>query len=132
MGGGGVGSGGSGWEVSGVGVGLGRLLTLDLENAFHTISHRSFLVELYQCPALHPIISLVEMIYSWDSTVNRFTQLNRQPCTPLSPCKREYDKVMILLAYFLFNLAIGIPSRLLRSGAAFSLRYKPSLMMEIM
>jgi hypothetical protein len=48
------------------------LLTLDLENAFNTISRRSFLAELYNNPDLHPIIQLVEMTYSRDSTVYYF------------------------------------------------------------
>jgi hypothetical protein len=40
-----------------------NLLSLDLENAFNTISRRSFFAELYKNPNLHPIIPLVEMIY---------------------------------------------------------------------
>jgi hypothetical protein len=49
-----------------------NLLSMDLENAFTTISRRSYLTELYTNPDLHPIIPLVEMIYSWDSTVYHF------------------------------------------------------------
>jgi hypothetical protein len=45
------------------------LLSLGLENALITISRRSFLAELYKNSNLHPIIPLVEMIYSRDSTV---------------------------------------------------------------
>jgi hypothetical protein len=48
------------------------LLSLDLENAFNTISRRSFLAKLYKNPDLYPIIPLVEMIYSRDSTVYYF------------------------------------------------------------
>jgi hypothetical protein len=33
---------------------------LDLENAFNTISRRSFLAELYKNRDLHPIIPLVD------------------------------------------------------------------------
>jgi hypothetical protein len=43
-----------------------------MENAFNTISRRSFLTELYKNPELHPIIPLVDMIYSRDSTVYHF------------------------------------------------------------
>jgi hypothetical protein len=32
-----------------------NLLSLDLENAFNTISRRNFLAELYKNPDLHPI-----------------------------------------------------------------------------
>jgi hypothetical protein len=49
-----------------------NLLSLDLKSAFNTISRRSFLVELYKNPDLHPIIQLVEMIYSRESTVYYF------------------------------------------------------------
>jgi hypothetical protein len=45
---------------------------VDLENAFHTISRRSFLADLYKNHDLHLIIPLVEMIYSRDSTVYYF------------------------------------------------------------
>jgi hypothetical protein len=51
------------------------LLSLDMENAINTISRRSFLAELYknpELPDLHPIITLVEMICSRDSTVYHF------------------------------------------------------------
>jgi hypothetical protein len=48
------------------------LLSLDLENAFNTISRRGFLAELYNNPNLHPIIPLAEMIYSRHSTVYYF------------------------------------------------------------
>jgi hypothetical protein len=44
------------------------LLSLDLENAFNTISRRSFLAELYKNHDLYPIFPLVEMICSRDST----------------------------------------------------------------
>jgi hypothetical protein len=47
--------------------------SLDLENAFNTISRRSFLAELYKNHDLHPIIPLVEMMYSSrESTVYYF------------------------------------------------------------
>jgi hypothetical protein len=49
-----------------------NLPSLDLENAFNTISRRSFLAELYKNPDLHPIIPLVEMIYSRDSAAYYF------------------------------------------------------------
>jgi hypothetical protein len=45
------------------------LLSLD---PFNTISRRIFLAELYKNPDLHPIIPLVEMIHSRDSTVYYF------------------------------------------------------------
>jgi hypothetical protein len=48
------------------------LLSLDMESAFNTISRRSFLAELYKNHDLHPIIPLLEMIYSRDSTVYYF------------------------------------------------------------
>jgi hypothetical protein len=48
------------------------LLSLDPENAFNTISRRSFLAELYNTLVFYPIPSLVEMIYSRDSTVYYF------------------------------------------------------------
>jgi hypothetical protein len=40
-----------------------NFLSLEPENAFNTISCRSFLAELYKNRDLHPIIPLVEMIY---------------------------------------------------------------------
>jgi hypothetical protein len=43
-----------------------------MENAFNTISYRSFLAELYKNPDFHPIMPLVERIYSRDSTVCYF------------------------------------------------------------
>jgi hypothetical protein len=48
------------------------LLSLNPENAFNTIPRRSFLAELYKNPDLHPIIPLVEMIYTRDSPVYYF------------------------------------------------------------
>jgi hypothetical protein len=48
------------------------LLSLDLENAYNTIYRRSFLAELYKNLDLHPIIPLVDMIYSRDYTVYCF------------------------------------------------------------
>jgi hypothetical protein len=48
------------------------LLSLDLEKAFNTVSRRSFLAEFFKNPNMHPIIPLVEMIYSRDSTVYYF------------------------------------------------------------
>jgi hypothetical protein len=50
------------------------LLSLDKENAFNTISRRSFLAQWYKNPvgSLHPIIPLAEMIYSRDSAVYYF------------------------------------------------------------
>jgi hypothetical protein len=49
-----------------------NLLSLDLENAVNIISHLSFLVELCKRPDLHPIIPLVEIIYSRGSNVYCF------------------------------------------------------------
>jgi hypothetical protein len=43
-----------------------------MENVFNAISRRSFLAELHKHPDLHPIIPLVEMIYSRDSNVYNF------------------------------------------------------------
>jgi hypothetical protein len=45
------------------------LLSLDLENAFSTISRLSFLAEINKYHARHPVIPLVEIIYSRDSIV---------------------------------------------------------------
>jgi hypothetical protein len=45
---------------------------LDMEKVFNTISRRSFLEELYKNHELHPIIPLVEILYSWDSTMYYF------------------------------------------------------------
>jgi hypothetical protein len=47
-------------------------INLDLENAFNTISRRSFFEELYKNPDLHPIVLLVEMIYSRDDSTVLF------------------------------------------------------------
>jgi hypothetical protein len=47
-------------------------MVLELENTLNTISRRSFLAELYKDPDLHPIIPLVDMIYSRDSKMCYF------------------------------------------------------------
>jgi hypothetical protein len=43
-----------------------------MEKVFNTISRRSFLEELYKNHELHPIIPLVEILYSLDSTMHYF------------------------------------------------------------
>jgi hypothetical protein len=92
------------------------LLSLDLKNTFNTISRRSFLAELYKNPNLHPIIPLIEMIYSRDSTVYYFDPNNASHMhgTVLSRTGvRQGD----FLGPLLFTLAISTPSRILGSGA---------------
>jgi hypothetical protein len=43
-----------------------NLLSLDMENAFNTISHRSFLAKCNKNPNLQSIIPLVEIVYTPD------------------------------------------------------------------
>jgi hypothetical protein len=98
---------------------------LDLENAFNTISRRSSLAELYKNPDLHPIVQLVEMIFT-GLTVYNFdpddasllygaiqSRAGVQQGDPRGP--------------LLFNLAINTPSGVLGSGAMIHRRPKPSL-----
>jgi hypothetical protein len=72
---------------------------LGIENAFNTISRLSFLAELYKNPDLQPIIPLLEMIYSRDSTVYHFDP------NDASRVSDKGDHSWPLL----FNLAIGTP-----------------------
>jgi hypothetical protein len=84
------------------------LLSLDMENAFNTISRRSFLAELYKNPDLHPIIPLVDMIYSRDSTVYHFGPNDASILHGTVQSRtgvRQGDPLGLLL----FNLAISTP-----------------------
>jgi hypothetical protein len=86
------------------------LLSLDQENAFNTISRRSFLAELYKNPDLHPIIPLVEMIYSRDSTVYYFDP-NDASLLHGTVQSRTGVRQGDPLGPLLFNLAIRTPLR---------------------
>jgi hypothetical protein len=79
-----------------------------LENAFNTISGRSFLAELYNNPDLHPIIPLVEMTYSRDSTVYHFNPNDASLLYGRFSLVRVSDKD-IPHGVLLFNLAISTP-----------------------
>jgi hypothetical protein len=81
-----------------------------LENAFNTISRRNFLAELYKNLNLHPIIPLVEMIYSRDSTVYYFDPNDASLMHGTVQSRmgvRQGDP----LGPLLFNLAISTPLR---------------------
>jgi hypothetical protein len=104
------------------------LLSLDLENAFNIISRRSFLAELYKNPGLHPIIPLVEMTYSRDSTVYYFDPNDASLLYGTVQSRtgvRQGDP----LGPLLFDLAISNPSGILGNDAGIHRRSKPSLTM---
>jgi hypothetical protein len=84
------------------------LLSLDHENAFKTISRRSFLSGLYKNRDLHPIIPMVEMIYSRDSTVYYFDP-NDASLLHGTVQSRTYVRQRDPLGPLLFNLAIINP-----------------------
>jgi hypothetical protein len=86
------------------------LLSLDLENAFNTTSRRNFLTELYKNHDLHPIIPLVEMIYSGDSTVYYFDP-NDASLLHGTVQSRTGVRQGGPLGPLLFNLAISTPLR---------------------
>jgi hypothetical protein len=92
---------------------------LDLENAFDTISRRSFLAELYKNPDMHPIIPLVEMIYSRDSAVYYFDHNDASLLHGTGVRHEDF------LGPLLFNLAISTPSGILGNSARTQRRSKP-------
>jgi hypothetical protein len=93
-----------------------------MENAFNTISRRSFLAELYKNPHLHPIIPLVEMIYYFDPNDASFLHGTVQSRTGV----RQGD----LLGPLLLNLAICTPSGRLENGARIRRPSKSFLTLE--
>jgi hypothetical protein len=99
-----------------------------MENAFDTISRRSFLAELYNNPDLHPIIPLVEMIYSRDSTVYYFDP-NVASLLHVTVQYRTGVRQGDPLGPLLFNFAISTPSGILENGAKIQRRSKPFLTM---
>jgi hypothetical protein len=82
---------------------------LDLEHAFNTISRRSFLAELYKNPDLHPIIPLVEMIYSRDSIVCYFDPNDASLLHGTVQSRTGIRQGGPLGPLLLFNLAINTP-----------------------
>jgi hypothetical protein len=86
------------------------LLRLDLENAFNTISRRSFFADLYKNPDLHPIIPLVEMIYRRDSTVYYFDPNDASLLHGTVESRRDIRQ-RDPLGPLLSNLAINTPLR---------------------
>jgi hypothetical protein len=87
------------------------LLSFDLENAFNTISRRSFLEELYKDLDFHPIIPWVEMIYSRDSTVYYYFDLDDASLLYGAVLSRTGVRHGDNLRPLLFNLAISTPLR---------------------
>jgi hypothetical protein len=93
------------------------LLSLDLENAFNTaVSRRSVLAELYANLDLHPIIPLVEMIYSHGSTVYYFDPDDASLLHGTGQSRTDVQQGDPL-GSVLFNLAIYTPSGILANGA---------------
>jgi hypothetical protein len=81
------------------------LLSLDMENAFNTNPRRSSIAKLYKNLDLHPIIPLVEMIYSRDSAVYYYDPNDASLLHGTVQCRtgvRQGDP----LGPLLFNLAI--------------------------
>jgi hypothetical protein len=106
------------------------LLSLDLENAFNTISRRSFLAEMYKNPNLHPIIPLVEMIYSRTPR-----GIVSTPITMLCSCTAPFSLVRvsdkdILSARFCSTWRSAPPSGILENSARIQRRSKPFPTME--
>jgi hypothetical protein len=87
-----------------------NLQSLDLKDPFNTISRRSFLAELYKNSDLHPIIPLLEMIYSRDSTVYYF-EPNDASLLHGTVQSRTGVRQGDLLGPLLFNLATSTPLR---------------------
>jgi hypothetical protein len=85
-----------------------NLISLNLENAFNTNSRRIFLAEFNKNPDLHPIIPLVEIIYSRDSTVYYFDP-NDASLFYGTVQSRTGVRQADPLGPILFNLAINIP-----------------------
>jgi hypothetical protein len=100
-----------------------------MESAFNTISRRIFLAELYKNPVLHPIIPLVGMVYSHDSTVHYFDP-NDASLLHGAVQHRTGVRQGDPLGTLLFNLAISTPSGILENGARIQLRSKHFLTME--
>jgi hypothetical protein len=86
------------------------LQSLDMENAFNTISRRRFFAELHKNPDLPRIIPLVEMICSRDCIVNYFDPYYASLlyCTVLS---RTGVRQGHPLGTLLLNLALSTPLR---------------------
>jgi hypothetical protein len=103
------------------------LLSLDLENAFNTISRRSFVAELRK-NELRPIIPLVEMIYSRDSIVYYFDPNDASLLYGLvsygCPTKLSSRPAFVLLGNE------HPPSGILGNGVRILRRSQPSMTME--
>jgi hypothetical protein len=102
-------------------------------NAFKTISRRSFLADLYKNPDLHPIIPLVEMIYSRDSNVFYFdpdgaSRLLVDPDAPFSLVRVSEKE--ILLASLCSTWQLAPPCEILGNGAWILRRSKSFLMIQ--
>jgi hypothetical protein len=105
------------------------LQSLDLENAFNTISRRSFLAKLYKSPDWHPIIPLVEMTYFGTPRYAISTPTMLRSCTAWLSLVRVCDKD-ILLARFCSTWRSAPPSGILENGARIQRRSKPFSTME--
>jgi hypothetical protein len=105
------------------------LLSLDLENAFNTISRRSFLAEMYKNFDLHPNIPLVEMIYSRDSTVYYFDP-NDASLLHSTVHSRTGIRQGDPLGRFCSTWRSAPPSGILENGARIQRRSNPFLTME--
>jgi hypothetical protein len=102
---------------------------LDLENVINTISRRSFLAEVYNNRDCHPIIPVVEMMYSRDSNVCRFdpndVSLMHSKVLSRTGVPQEDPRGPLM-----FNLAIITRSGILGNGAMIIRRSNPFVVME--